>query len=146
MTDQDPIEGEIIPFPPPSHQEDPHAMLWRPTLGALLVHLRRQVGWSQDDLAQQTGYTQDGISKIEGGHRKPYTTTLRRFVEAFNNAGLDISLAHFEAALQNTEDEYAIEERWNRFLLKLSTEDTDFQDEVYRAVMAIYEAMQNVKI
>jgi transcriptional regulator with XRE-family HTH domain len=40
---------------------------------------------SQEELAERSGVARDTISKLEGGHRKAYPTTIRKLA-----AGLDV--------------------------------------------------------
>src|SRR5215218_10872149 len=47
-----------------------------------LRHIREQVGYSQQDLANESGVSQHTISEIELGRRKPQGRTLRKLAKA----------------------------------------------------------------
>jgi transcriptional regulator with XRE-family HTH domain len=47
-----------------------------------LKEIRRQKGWSQKDLADESGVGQDTISGIESGRHEPRPSTLRKLAEA----------------------------------------------------------------
>ncbi len=49
-----------------------------------LRHIREQAGYSQQDLADETGVSQHTISEIELGRRKPQGRTLRKLAKALN--------------------------------------------------------------
>ena len=53
-----------------------------------LRHIREQAGYSQQDLADETGVSQHTISEIELGRRKPQGRTLRKLAKA-----LDVKVA-----------------------------------------------------
>jgi transcriptional regulator with XRE-family HTH domain len=55
-----------------------------------LREFRRQKGWSQKDLADESGVGQDTISGIERGLHEPRPSTLRKLAEA-----LDVEVADF---------------------------------------------------
>jgi transcriptional regulator with XRE-family HTH domain len=55
-----------------------------------LKEIRRQKGWSQKDLADESGVGQDTISGIESGRHEPRPSTLRKLAEA-----LGIQVADF---------------------------------------------------
>jgi transcriptional regulator with XRE-family HTH domain len=59
-------------------------------VGQRLKEKRRRKGWSQRDLARETGVNADTISGIETGQHEPRPSTLRRLAE-----GLDIEVADF---------------------------------------------------
>ena len=52
--------------------------------------IRRRKGWSQKDLAEESGVGQDTISGIESGRHEPRPSTLRKLAEA-----LDVEVADF---------------------------------------------------
>jgi transcriptional regulator with XRE-family HTH domain len=55
-----------------------------------LRHIREQVGYSQQDLADASGVSQHTISEIELGRRKPQGRTLRKLAKA-----LGVEVSHF---------------------------------------------------
>jgi transcriptional regulator with XRE-family HTH domain len=59
--------------------------------------IRRRKGWSQKDLAEESGVGQDTISGIESGRHEPRPSTLRKLADA-----LDVEVADFfrEPALE----------------------------------------------
>jgi transcriptional regulator with XRE-family HTH domain len=65
-----------------------------------LREFRRQKGWSQKDLADESGVGQDTISGIERGQHEPRPSTLRKLADA-----LDVEVADFfrEPALPKAE-------------------------------------------
>lgn len=65
-----------------------------------LREFRRRRGWSQKDLANESGVGQDTISSIETGTHEPRPSTLRKLAEA-----LDVEVADFfrEPALPKAE-------------------------------------------
>ena len=52
--------------------------------------IRRRKGWSQKDLAEESGIGQDTISGIESGRHEPRPSTLRKLADA-----LDVEVADF---------------------------------------------------
>jgi transcriptional regulator with XRE-family HTH domain len=56
----------------------------------ILREFRRRRGWSQKDLADESGVGQDTISGIESGRHEPRPSTLRKLAEA-----LDVEVADF---------------------------------------------------
>lgn len=46
-----------------------------------LRHIREQAGYSQQELADESGVSQHTISEIELGHRKPQGRTLRKLAK-----------------------------------------------------------------
>jgi transcriptional regulator with XRE-family HTH domain len=60
------------------------------SVGQRLKEERRRKGWSQRDLARETGVNADTISGIETGQHEPRPSTLRRLAE-----GLGIEVADF---------------------------------------------------
>jgi len=52
--------------------------------------IRRRKGWSQKDLAEESGVGQDTISGIESGRHEPRPSTLRKLADA-----LDVEVADF---------------------------------------------------
>jgi transcriptional regulator with XRE-family HTH domain len=52
--------------------------------------IRRRKGWSQKDLAKESGVGQDTISGIESGRHEPRPSTLRKLADA-----LDVEVADF---------------------------------------------------
>jgi transcriptional regulator with XRE-family HTH domain len=52
--------------------------------------IRRRKGWSQKDLAEESGVGQDTISGIESGRHEPRPSTLRKLADA-----LDVQVADF---------------------------------------------------
>jgi transcriptional regulator with XRE-family HTH domain len=52
--------------------------------------IRRRKGWSQQDLAKESGVGQDTISGIESGRHEPRPSTLRKLADA-----LDVEVADF---------------------------------------------------
>ena len=66
----------------------------------ILREFRRQKGWSQKDLADESGVGQDTISGIERGQHEPRPSTLRKLATA-----LDVEIADFfrEPALPKAE-------------------------------------------
>ena len=52
--------------------------------------IRRRKGWSQKDLAEESGVGQDTISGIESGRHEPRPSTLRKLADA-----LDVEVAEF---------------------------------------------------
>jgi putative transcriptional regulator len=65
-----------------------------------LKEIRRQKGWSQKDLADESGVGQDTISGIESGRHEPRPSTLRKLANA-----LEVQVADFfrEPALPKAE-------------------------------------------
>jgi transcriptional regulator with XRE-family HTH domain len=63
--------------------------------------IRRRKGWSQKDLAEESGVGQDTISGIESGRHEPRPSTLRKLADA-----LDVEVADFfrEPAVPLVED------------------------------------------
>jgi len=56
-----------------------------------IIELRGSIGWSQSELARQTGITSAAISKIEKGDRMPSLVVIRKFAEAFNVSVSDLT-------------------------------------------------------
>jgi predicted ATPase/DNA-binding XRE family transcriptional regulator/Tfp pilus assembly protein PilF len=53
------------------------------TLGALLQHYRKALGWTQAELADRAGISERSVSDLERGvSRRPYPDTLKRLAEA----------------------------------------------------------------
>jgi DNA-binding XRE family transcriptional regulator len=52
------------------------------------VHRRRELGWTQRDLARESGVAQPVIARFECGITDPKISTLRRLADALN---LDLS-------------------------------------------------------
>ena len=48
-----------------------------------IIELRKSVGWSQSELARQTGVTSAAISQIEKGDRMPSLAVIIKFAESF---------------------------------------------------------------
>jgi transcriptional regulator with XRE-family HTH domain len=65
-----------------------------------LKDLRRQRGWSQKDLAEESGVGQDTISGIESGRHEPRPSTLRKLADAL---GVEVADFFREPALPKTE-------------------------------------------
>jgi transcriptional regulator with XRE-family HTH domain len=55
-----------------------------------IKEIRRRKGWSQKDLAEESGVGQDTISGIESGRHEPRPSTLRKLADA-----LDVEVADF---------------------------------------------------
>lgn len=53
-------------------------------IASKIIELRESVGWSQSELARQTGVTSAAISQIEKGDRMPSLIVLRKLSDAFN--------------------------------------------------------------
>lgn len=49
---------------------------------------RALIGWSQGDLAEQSGLSQTGIARIENGTNQPNSTTISKIRAAFDKMGL----------------------------------------------------------
>jgi transcriptional regulator with XRE-family HTH domain len=66
----------------------------------VLKELRRRRGWSQRELAEESGVGQDTVSGIESGRHEPRPSTLRKLA-----AALDVEVADFfrEPALPKVE-------------------------------------------
>ncbi|MBV9279338.1 MAG: helix-turn-helix transcriptional regulator [Chloroflexi bacterium] len=64
--------------------------------GALLRRFRHAASLTQEELAERTGLSVQGISNLERGIRHPYPDTLRRLAEALGLTGAE--RAQFEAA------------------------------------------------
>lgn len=68
-------------------------------LAAQIHALRKQRGWSQEDLAAQTGIAQERISKIESANFNSLTmTTLQKFSKAFD-VNLHIAFEPFSCGI-----------------------------------------------
>lgn len=68
-------------------------------LAAQVFALRKQRGWSQEELAQRAGIAQERISKIESGNFDSLTMkTLRNFSHAFD-VNLHISFESFSEGI-----------------------------------------------
>jgi transcriptional regulator with XRE-family HTH domain len=65
-----------------------------------LKDLRRRRGWSQKDLAEESGVGQDTISGIESGRHEPRPSTLRKLADAL---GVEVADFFREPALPKTE-------------------------------------------
>ncbi len=50
---------------------------------------RALIGWSQKDLADNSGLSQTGIARIENGTNKPNSSTISRITEAFDRADIE---------------------------------------------------------
>ncbi|WP_350075930.1 helix-turn-helix transcriptional regulator [Imperialibacter sp.] len=50
-------------------------------IGILIGRFRKQNGWSQEDLAELTGFHPDYIGKIERGERAPSLKTLLKIID-----------------------------------------------------------------
>jgi transcriptional regulator with XRE-family HTH domain len=55
-----------------------------------LKDLRRRRGWSQKDLAEESGVGQDTISGIESGRHEPRPSTLRKLADALGVEVVDL--------------------------------------------------------
>ena len=66
----------------------------------IVKEIRRRKGWSQKELAEESGVGQDTISGIESGRHEPRPSTLRKLANA-----LDVEVADFfrEPAVPLTE-------------------------------------------
>jgi transcriptional regulator with XRE-family HTH domain len=65
-----------------------------------LKDLRRRRGWSQKDLAEESGVGQDTISGIESGRHEPRPSTLRKLADAL---GVEVADFFREPALPKAE-------------------------------------------
>lgn len=52
-------------------------------LGEVIRAERKRVGWSQEELADQTGLNRAYVSDLENGRRTPNLDTLARLANAF---------------------------------------------------------------
>jgi transcriptional regulator with XRE-family HTH domain len=50
---------------------------------------RALIGWSQGDLADQSGLSQTGIARIENGSNQPNSTTIAKITGAFDKADVE---------------------------------------------------------
>ncbi len=66
-----------------------------PCSGGLVSQLRIKLGWSQDDLADRTGFTARLIRKAESG-QVVSRFTVETLATAFRDQGLDVDLADLE--------------------------------------------------
>ncbi|MCQ3035010.1 MAG: helix-turn-helix domain-containing protein, partial [Bacilli bacterium] len=57
-------------------------------LGMRIVYLRKQKGWSQEDLALEAGINKNYICDMENGRRNPSLEIIERLAKAF---GISIS-------------------------------------------------------
>ncbi len=67
-----------------------------PCNGKLISHLRKQLGWTQNDLARKSGFTERLIVKAEGS-QSISASTLHVLASTFNEAGADISMEDLSA-------------------------------------------------
>ena len=63
-------------------------MLIEQQLGMRIVYLRKQLGWSQEDLALEAGINKNYLSDLERGVRNP---TLRVMEKIANALEIDLS-------------------------------------------------------
>ncbi len=49
---------------------------------------RALIGWSQGELAEQSGLSQTGIARIENGTNRPNSSTIEKIVDAFGKDGI----------------------------------------------------------
>lgn len=63
-------------------------MLIEQQLGMRIVYLRRQLGWSQEDLALEAGINKNYLSDLERGRRNPTLRVLEKIAIAL---GIDVS-------------------------------------------------------
>jgi len=102
-----------------------------------LREFRRQKGWSQKDLADESGVGQDTISGIESGRHEPRPSTLRKLAEA-----LDVEVADFfkEPALPLAEAPKTgpTDSDWSL----VSTEHVEFLDSLGEALEGLNQRTQ----
>lgn len=55
----------------------------REKLPARIKRLRDDLGWTQAQLAEESGLSQETISRYEGGHMEPRLDALRALAKAF---------------------------------------------------------------
>lgn len=60
-------------------------------VGERIFWFRDARGWSQIELARQSGVSREAIIKIEGGKSSPKLPTLRRLARAFNTTVEEIT-------------------------------------------------------
>jgi transcriptional regulator with XRE-family HTH domain len=60
------------------------------TIGARLVELLEERGWSQGELARRTGLTRSAISQLVQGATEPSLATIRKLAAALDLAEGDI--------------------------------------------------------
>ncbi len=63
-------------------------MLIEQQLGMRIVYLRKQLGWSQEDLALEAGINKNYLSDLERGRRNPTLRVLEKIAIAL---GIDVS-------------------------------------------------------
>ena len=63
-------------------------MLIEQQLGMRIVYLRKQIGWSQEDLALEAGINKNYLSDLERGRRNPTLRVLEKIAIAL---GIDVS-------------------------------------------------------
>ena len=59
-------------------------MLIEQQLGMRIVYLRKQIGWSQEDLALEAGINKNYLSDLERGRRNPTLMILSKISKALN--------------------------------------------------------------
>jgi DNA-binding XRE family transcriptional regulator len=64
-----------------------------------LVKIRKEMGYTQSDVARKSGLTQQMVSRFEGAGNSP---TLRNFIRYVDSLGLEIKLEK-----KDTNDEYS---------------------------------------
>ncbi len=72
------VEYAVVQFP---EEGASSALLWRAQLGANLARRRKEVGLTQQQLAEKTGIDQGAISRIESGKGNPTLSTLETIAE-----------------------------------------------------------------
>ena len=63
-------------------------MLIEQQLGMRIVYLRKQLGWSEEDLALEAGINKNYLSDLERGRRNPTLRVLEKIAIAL---GIDVS-------------------------------------------------------
>lgn len=62
----------------------------RKTVGANCAKFRHALGWTQEKLSEETGFSQQYISDLERGRRNPTVVSLYEFAQA-----LDVEIIDF---------------------------------------------------
>lgn len=60
------------------------AKLYAENIGKMITNERRKRGMTQDQLAEQTGFTRNNISRIESGRYDTRIETIGRILDAMN--------------------------------------------------------------
>lgn len=124
---------------------DDLADLFSPRLGELLVHLREQAGLSQIELADAIGVDQSLVSRIEtGATRRPQRRTLMKIAQAFQEAGLQVTLEQLEMAADRPTPIGALglDDRLVRIHDRVSSYPPELQDAFYDALYATFRLLE----